>query len=237
MRYSRQDLKHDKFADTAAEALHWTVEHRQKMVNGAIAAAVVLLLVVGGFWYMNSRNQTASVELGKALATYNAPLRGEGVPADANIRSFVDEKERATASKAEFAAIADKYGSTQSGQMAKYFVALSDEDLGNTQGAEQSLKSLTEVRNSDVAALAKFALASLYRDTNRDNDAINIYKSLIEQPATTVPKTTAQLELAGMYEAKQPAEAKKIYEQITKDSKGTAAAELAQQKQANLKVQ
>ncbi len=237
MRYSRQDLKHDKFADTAANALHWTVEHRQKMVNAAIAAALVLVLVVGGLWYMNNRNQQASVELGKALATFNAPLRGEGAPPDPNIRSFVDEKERAAASKTEFAVIADKYGSTQSGQMAKYFVALSDEDLGDMQGAEAGLKSLTDVRNGDVAGLAKFALASLYRDTNRDNDAVGVYKSLIDHPAATVPKTTAQLELASMYEAKQPAEAKKIYEQIVKDEKGTAAAELAQQRQAGLKVQ
>lgn len=235
MRYTRQELKHDKFADTAADALHWTAAHRQKLITAGIAVAIVILLAVGAFWYMNHRNQGATVELGKALATYNAPIRPEGAPADPNMLSFASPKERATAAKAEFDKVGGNYESTQSGQMAKYFSALCDEDLGNTQGAEQGLKALTSVRNADVAALSKFALASLYRDANRETDAVNVYKDLIAHPSRTVPKTTAQMELAAVYATKQPAEAKKIYQEIAKEDPKGPAAEMAAQREAALK--
>ena len=46
----------------------------------------------------------------------------------------------------------------------------------------------------------------------------------------------AQLELAGFYEDRQkPDEAKRIYDQMQKESPGTDAASLAQQRAAKLK--
>ena len=49
------------------------------------------------------------------------------------------------------------------------------------------------------------------------------------------PKAEAQLELASLYAAKQPAEAKRIYQEISKDNPASAAAQIAQAKMQDLK--
>jgi predicted negative regulator of RcsB-dependent stress response len=230
VRYTRHELKQDRFAETAAGAMHWTVEHRSKLITGSIALIVLVLLIGGGWWYMNHRDQQASEALGHAMIIYNAPIRPAGIPADPQVNSYASFAERAQAAKVEFAKIADQYGSTRSGQYAKYFAALCDSDTGNTAAAEQGLKSVADSRNAEIASLAKFALATLYRGSNREADAIRLLKDLSDHPTTSVPKATAQFTLADIYQQKQPEEARKIYDQIAKEDPKSAAAELATSK-------
>ena len=235
MRYTRQALKQDRFAETAADAMHWTVEHRSKLVNGGIALAVLLLVVIGGLWYSYHRESVASEELGHALLTYEAPLRPASIPADPQITSFTSIAERAQAAGKEFNEIAAKYGSTRSGKFAKYFAGLAAADAGNFKVAEEHLKYAAGVRNDDVASLSKLALAAVYREQGRDTDAVNVYKQLIEHPTKSVPKVTAQMQLAELYSVKQPNDARAIYQQIVKDDAKSAAAELATTKMQELK--
>jgi tetratricopeptide (TPR) repeat protein len=80
------------------------------------------------------------------------------------------------------------------------------------------------------------ALASVYRTENKDAQAVDLYKQLIDKPTIVVSKATAQLELAGFYESRQkPDEAKKIYDQVAKDNPSSEAASLAQRRAAALK--
>jgi TolA-binding protein len=90
--------------------------------------------------------------------------------------------------------------------------------------------------NADLAALGKFALASVYRGENKDAQAVDLYKQLIDKPTIVVSKATAQLELAAFYEAqKKPDEAKRIYDQVEKENPTTDAASLAQRRATALK--
>lgn len=235
MRYTRQALKQDRFAETAADAMHWTVEHRSKMINGGIALAVILLVFIGGFWFSHHRETQAADELGHALMTYQAPLRPASIPADPAQPSYISIQERAIAAGQEFNQIASKYGSTRSGKFAKYFAGLAAIDAGNEKVAEDHLKYVAGVRDDDVSSLAKLALAALYRDTNRQADAVNLYKELAAHPTRTVPKVTAQLQLAELYAPKQPNDARAIYQQIVKDNPQTPAGQLAADKVQELK--
>jgi tetratricopeptide (TPR) repeat protein len=230
VRYTRQELKQDRFVETATDAMHWTVAHRQKLITGGIALVVILAILIGGFWYSRYNENKASADLGQALMIYQAPLRPAGTPADPQMLSFTSIQERAKAASDDFNRIASEYGSTRSGKYAKYFAGLCAIDMGNNKVAEEQLKYTAGVRNDDVASLSKLALAALYRDTKRPEDAINTYKQLIDHPTDAVPKVTAQLQLAEFYSARQPGEAKKIYEQITKDNPQSAVAELASAK-------
>lgn len=235
MRYTRQALKQDRFAETAADAMHWTVEHRSKMVNGGIALAVILAVFIGGFWFTHYRETKAAEELGHALMTYQAPLRPAAIPADPQQLTFISVQERATAAGKEFNDVAAKYGSTKSGKFAKYFAGLAAIDAGNEKVAEDHLKYAAGVRDDDVSSLAKLSLAALYRDTNREGDAVKLYKELIAHPTSTVPKVNSQLQLAELYAPKQPNEARSIYQQIAKDNPQSAAGQLATEKVQELK--
>jgi len=230
VRYTRQELKQDKFAETAADAVHWTVAHRRTIISGVIALAVLVAVGIGIFWYRDYRQAAAAQKLGDALVTYNAPVLPDASQGNQMV-SFSSVADRALAAKKQFYAISAEYGSARAGQWAHYFAALCEVDLGNYAVAEGQLKDVAKSRDVEVSSLAKLALASVYRNQKKDSDAVAVYKDLIDHPTLSVPKTTAQLALADLYQPTQPAEAKKLYEQIAKDDAKGPAGQIAAQHQ------
>ena len=236
MRYTRQELKQDKFAASAAEAIHEVAEHRSGIVQ--IVAAVVVLGLIGGgvFWYVTSRQQQASDALGQALVTYNAPVLPPGTPNQGSMITFNSDQERLIASKNAFDAISAQYGWTASGQYARYLAGVSEKELGNYPVAEDQLRALSNSRHKELASLAKYALASVYRAEQRDQDAIGLLQILIEKPTVSVPKANAQFALADIYLSEhQPDKAKVIYEQVAKDDAKSEVGQIAKSHEADLK--
>ncbi|HEY1400126.1 MAG TPA: tetratricopeptide repeat protein, partial [Terriglobales bacterium] len=201
-----------------------------------IVVAVVALIGFGGWYYMNSQDEKASIELGSATRVLEQQVRPAGVPAQPGFPSFASSQERATEARKQFQAIVDKYPHTRTADMARYFVGLTSSQLDDYAAAERNLQEVAKSSNKDLAALGKFALASVFRAQNKDVQAVDLYRQLIDKPTTTVNKITVQLELAQFYEGRQkPDEAKRIYDQVQKENPATEAASLAQQRATKLK--
>jgi tetratricopeptide (TPR) repeat protein len=237
---ARHQLKEDRFSKVTFQAaertVHWTAEHPAKLIAAVIAVVVIAGIAVGGWYYVNSQDEKASAELSIAVRTFEAQVRPAGMPPQPGVDSFASASERATAARTQFQAIIDKYPRTHTADMARYFVGLASSQLGDNAAAERSLQEAARASNSDLAALGKLALASVYRAENKDSLAIDLYKKLIDQPTITVSKATAQLELASFYESRQkPDEAKKLYQQIEKEHTATEAASIAQRRMGALK--
>ena len=237
---TRHQLKQDRFSkvtfEAAGNAAHWSVEHQSKLIAAVVVVIVIGAIAFGGWYYLNSQDEKASVEFSTAVRTWETPLRPAGVPPQPGTDSFASAQERATAARKQFQAIVDKYPRTHTADMARYFVGLASAQLGDNAAAERSLQEAARSSNADLAALGKFALASVYRAENKDAQAIDLYKQLMDKPTLVVSKATAQLELASFYESRQkPGEAKKIYEQVQKENPATDAASLAQRRTAALK--
>ena len=237
---TRHRLKEDRFSRAtigAAEAtVHWSEEHKSKLMIGGLILAVVLAAAFGGWYYLNQQDQKASVQLNQAVRTLDTQLRPAGTPAEPDIPSFASAKERTTEAHKQFQAIVNQYPHTRTAEFAHYFLGLTSYQLGDNAAAERDLRSVASTHNEDLAALAKLALAGVYRDTNRSKDAIDLYNQLIAKPTRSVGKTTAQMELAEMYvSTQQPAEAKRIYEQIQKENPASEVAQFATQKLQALK--
>ena len=228
MRYTRQELKQDRLQESAADAMHWSSLHRKNLILIGIVVVIVAAAVGGGYWFNNYRNEQAGNALGAALNINSAPIAPKGA-APEQVLTYTSIPERAAAAKTAFYDVSSKYGSTRAGKFARYLAGINEVELGNNKAAEDDFKAVSEINDINVANLAKFALASVYRDTNRESDAVAIYKELSEHPSDTVPKATAQLELAELYSAKQPDEAKKLYAQIQKDNPKALAGEVAGQ--------
>jgi len=235
VRYTRHELKQDKLAESAAEAVQEVVEHRSGIIQMIVVCVALAVLVVGIFWYVNSREQQASDALGQALVTYNAPILPPGSPKEGSMTTFNSDQERLIAAKNAFYVISDKYGWTGSGQYARYLAGVTEKELGNFTVAEDQLRALSNSRHRDLAALAKYALASVYRDEKRDQDAVNLLQLLSEKPTISVPKASAQLALADVYVSEhQPDKAKVIYDQIAKDNPKNAIGQIAKSHQDEL---
>ena len=76
-------------------------------------------------------------------------------------------------------------------------------------------------------------MASVYQATNRDQDAINTYNELMKKPTESASRERVQFALAELYERKDPAQAKRIYDQLASD-KQPVVAQLAKQRQTDL---
>ena len=237
---TRHQLKQDRFSrttiDVAERTVHWSAEHQNKLIVVAVIMLVLAAIVSGGWYYLSQQDQKASVEFTRAIRTLDTPVRPPNMPPQPDNPSFASSKERAAAAHKQFQEIADKYPHTHAADFAHYFLGLTSADLGDNAAAERELQQVASYHNADLSALARFALASVYRNTNRDKQAIDIYKQLIAKPTATVSKVAAQMELAATYQAaNQPLEAKRIYEQIQKENPASEAGQMASAKLQALK--
>ncbi len=231
--YTRRQLKEDKFQEVTRGAIQQAQEHRAQLAVGLI----LVLIVVGGgggFTYWRSQqNEAASAALGQAMNTYSAPIVAPGTPTDPTQQSFTSAADRDKQAQPQFQAIADKYPHTDAGKNALYMAAAVALDAGQYSDAEAKFKRVADSGNKDRAALAKLGLASVYEATNRDQDAMNVYNQLIKNPTESVSRERVQLMLAELYEKKDPAQAKKIYDQLAAD-KSSVIAQIAKQRQTQL---
>jgi predicted negative regulator of RcsB-dependent stress response len=234
--YTRHQLKQDSFRTSTTETISWAVENRSTVTTAVVAIVVILALLIGGWAYINYRDQQAKNELAGAMQKYDAPIRPAGTPATPDMLSYGSSQERAKAANADFTHIAEKYTFTQSSRVARYFEGVTLHDMGDNAGAEKALKEVSDSRYQEIASLAKLALASIYHDTNRDPQAIEIYKQLADHPTTSVSKSTAQFLLASLYEENHQAdEARKLYQQMAKENPSSPVAQLAGQRLQALK--
>ncbi len=213
----RHQLKQDQFAAKTAETLDWASAHQNTLTIATIVIVVIAAIGIGGFYYQQSREQAASSLLSVGLNQYNAPLVPAGTPPEPGVPMFTSAADRAKAASTNFIEVSQKYTHTDAGTLAKYFLGLCEQDMNDITKAEEYFKAVASSGNKDTAALAKAALAGLYHNENRDQDAINLYQELIAKPTNTVSKATAQMNLAELYETKNPAQARKLYEDIVKD--------------------
>jgi len=237
---TRHQLKQDRFRgatiDAAEKTVDWSVEHQNTLIIAGVVALVVAGLIVASWYYVNQQDQKASVEFSQAVRTLDTPVRPPNMPPQPDNPSFASSNERAAAAHKQFQEIADRYPHTHAADFAHYFLGLTSADLGDNSNAERELRQVASYHNADLSALGKFALASVCRNTNRDKQAIDLYREIIAKPTTTVSKAMAQMELADTYQsANQPLEAKRLYEQIQKENPSTEVAQMAMSKLQALK--
>jgi TolA-binding protein len=237
---TRHQLKQDAFSRATIEAAektaHWTVEHRTTLTTSAVVVAAVLAIGLGGWFYLNSQDEKASLELSQAVRTMDTPLRAAATPEQPDYPTFTSARERSEAARKQFQAIMDKYPHTRTADLARYFLGVRAADLSDNATAERNFKEVASSGGRDLAAVAKLALASLYGQTNRTKEAVSLYQELISKPTASVSKVTAQLQLAELLQnSNQPLDAKRIYEQVKRENPGNEAGQLATQKLAELK--
>jgi tetratricopeptide (TPR) repeat protein len=232
---TRHALKQDKFVSATTSGLEWVGENRSSVLMWLITVVVAIALAVGGIVVYHQRDTAADQQLGLALDIYGTPLAQPNQPAEPGQTTYPSAAARAQAAYPLFSQVADQYGWMRAGAMARYFAGMTALDLGKKSEAETYLTKAADAHDDNLAAVAKVALANLYAQTGRSSQAIEEFRNVIAHPTTTVPKSAAQLQLAQLYEATQPQEAKRIYAEIKDQDKDTEAAQIATQKLASLK--
>ena len=213
----RKDLKKDEIRDKFVQGVESVASHQQALWLVVAAALVVTLAVFGWNTYARRQTAKASAALDDAMKVFQARVRAVGEPADPVEITYLDEKNKYTDAEKKFIAVANQYGRTKPGQVARYYAALSEVQLKNFGEAEKNLNQVASSGDESLSSLGKFQLAGVYLQENKGAQGAELYKQLSDKPSVFVPKPMAMLALADYYRKTDPAQATKLYNQVKQE--------------------
>lgn len=149
----RQELRQDAVVTFSSKALEFFNRFRSYIIYGG---AALILIAAGLTWYymsQSSRNQEAATYLGRIVRLYEGGL----------YRQALD----GTSENKGLKAIADEYGGTVSGNLAKYYTASALMEIDEKEEALKYFQSFDK-SNDIVSAAAYAGEAAIYEDTEQD---------------------------------------------------------------------
>ena len=226
---SRKELKTDKIHDAIEHGAEAVFSHKQVSL---IVVVVILIVALGyGGWsiYHDRQTGTASAAFNEAMKAYSGRVgpAAPGEPVDPGEMSYPDETAKSTDAVAKFTKVADKYPSTNPGRLARYYAALSLENLDKQNQAVEEFKKISSGGDKELASMAEYQLAVIYARSGKTNDAVKVFRALADKPSAFVPRPLALLELAGALRQTNPKEAANVYQQIKKEFPDSTIAEQA----------
>ena len=177
-------------------ALNW----KKEILIAAGAVVVAVLAFLGWGFYSTSRNTDAQDQLAVAISAYTDLT----LPTDqARYEKTIAEAQKTV----------DSYGSLPAGVIAKYYIALSKDGLGDTPGAISGLQEVIAEADGTTRSVAQFALAGIYQKSGDSTRAVEVLKEL--EGAGGYSPSAVNYELGKVLEAsKQLDQAKAYYEKV-----------------------
>ena len=202
---TRHELKEqDEITTSLQKFTDFVVLHKKEVTTALTAAAVLAIVVFGYGYYRSNRNANAQAQLSQAINTFNDTV---------NIKS---DKERYEKTIVEAQKTYDQYRSSPIANIALYYVALSQEGLGDTAKATQTLQHVAEAGDPSIKGVAQFATGAIYKKHGETQKAIDVYKQIYDRGGYS--KAAVAYELASLYEAnKQPDQAKDFYQKLVSE--------------------
>ena len=198
-----RELQHDRFRDSTMsffDRLGNQLEGKGRTIlyglGGLLLAAVVVIFFVK---WSGRKNDEARQAMGRAITLATTPITSTNpVGPPPTGPTFGSEQERAQRAAAEFDKVAQKYGEPYHSE-ARYFAATNRLSLDRAK-AEVELSELGNSKSSEVAALAKFALAQAKEGDGKLDEAAQLYSDLVKLNNSAVTAETANLRLAKVYQ-------------------------------------
>jgi predicted negative regulator of RcsB-dependent stress response len=215
-RYTRKELKTDKFAQGVETGWEFLAEHRGQTARwGAIALAVVV--IAAGIWLYRSHQATQRTELlAKAMQVDDATVGTTPQPPRLNFAT-AEEKEKARI--AAFMDVAVKYPGSQEAAIAQLAVAAAQADKGQVDEALKTFQKIVDTAPDPYNSVAKLSLAQIYESQGKTDEAEKLLRQLVDKPTIFVSKEQATLDLGQLLAKKNPAEARKLLEPLSQSKR------------------
>ncbi|MEX0661064.1 MAG: tetratricopeptide repeat protein [Balneolaceae bacterium] len=174
---SKEDLEQDILLEYSSRFMHYYENNKAAVVGIGIAIVAVIGLGIGYFVYSNQQEAEAQELLSQAeqafmVGDYETALNGD------------DE-----AFTIGFAQIADNYGRTTAGNLASYYAAVSEFELGNFESALDYISDFS-VPDGIVGITPLTLHATILSELERYSEAAEIYDEAAEWSSNR--STTAQ---------------------------------------------
>jgi len=202
---TRHELKEqDEITTSLQKVTEFVVLRKKEVTTGLTIAALLAIAIFGWTYYRSNRNAKAQAQLSLAINTFNDTV---------NIKS---DKERYEKTIVEAQKTYDQYRSLPISNIALYYVALSQEGVGDMAKATQTLQQVAERGDASIKGVAQFALGAIYKKHGETQKAIDVYKQIYDKVCYS--KAAVAYELASLYEAnKQTDQAKDFYQKLVSE--------------------
>jgi predicted negative regulator of RcsB-dependent stress response len=204
-RMSRSELKaQDEITTTLQNLGELAVERKQQLLVGGGIFLAVALAVFGWSYYSSSRNAAAQLELGATIAAFRNP-------------AAKSDQDRFEKTVVEAQKALNNYPSARTAPVARYFLALAQDGLGDKANAVKNLEEAISRADADTKPIAQFALAGIYKKNGEFQKAGDVLKQLEQSGGYS--KSAVQYEMGTVFEgAGQNDQAQAAYGKVVTDS-------------------
>ena len=164
---TRHQLKEqDEITTSLEKFVEFAYARKQELIYGGSAVLLIILAIFGWSYYRTSRKNNSQIQLAQVFRAYGDTSK--------------PDKERFEATITEARKTVDSYGSLPAGAIAQYYIGLSQDGLGDSAKAAQSLQGAIDRGDTMIKGAAQFALASIYKKHGEGPKAIEVYKQLYD---------------------------------------------------------
>jgi tetratricopeptide (TPR) repeat protein len=214
----RHHLKTNEFAVRLARGTELVATHRDRVMLGALAVVVLIVVIAGYSWYRRNTTDKAEAMLGAAMTTYEAPIvPAPTIPGAAQqAGTYPTETARSEAALAGFQKIIDDYPSTNAAIAARYHRACALMALRRLPEAEKGFEEAAAAAGSTIfAPMSKLGHASVLVAGGQFDKALPIYEALAADRDGVLPVDGVLMQLGRAYaQAGKVAEAKTAYKRV-----------------------
>src|SRR6184192_3602814 len=168
----------------------------RQILYGLAVIVIIAAAAYGIVRWRHKHTEEAEQSIGRAIAINEAEISSSPAPGS-HEPVFATPQERSERAIREFEKVAAKYGEPYRSE-ARYFIA-TNKLITDRATAETELQSLSQ-GSSEIAILAKFALAQTKESDGNLDEAARLYSEVAKAGSGTVTPDIANLRLASVYD-------------------------------------
>ena len=201
---SRKQIKRqDRFAEAATGSLVWVLERRRRVGLMALGAIAVVAVLIGVQGYEKRQETRAAALLAVALEIYGSPIEdpenaaspegGGATPSAADEhapsghRHYSSEDAKLEAAAIALGPIIEEYGRYPSGSFAYYYLGLCFYALERVDKAIEAFSAAAESDLPLLSSIARYRLGLTYSDEGRNDEAIEVLETLVQETDSAFP--------------------------------------------------
>jgi predicted negative regulator of RcsB-dependent stress response len=197
----KEILAEDPIHNYMLHSVEFLRVHGSKVVAVAVAVVVLAFGIYGGIQYLNNKKAQAQAAFANGLKYFHTDITA-GAEKDPSGKSaspkFKDEAAKYQAAAKEFSSVAS--GHIYDKQLilaARYYLGLSQLQLGQKKEAAQSLESVTgSSSNRTIGYLAKKVLAMIHMESGDYKKAQALLDGMIKDPQCDIQKEDLVVQLS-----------------------------------------